>query len=86
MYWTLKYILSLKSQGIIPKINWRIVKKVNSVVSSNYCKLCLTEKFYIIESLNDKNLLNKKCELVSKCRHQNRLLLCNAQRNDSMDW
>ena len=45
-----------------------------------------TEKFYIIESLDDKNLLNKKCELVSKCRHQNRLLLCNTQRNDSMDW
>ena len=80
-----KYIWSLKSQGIIPKIKWRIVKKVNSVVSSNYCKLCLTEKFYIIESLDDKNLLNKKSELVSKCRHQNKLLLCNVKRNDSMD-
>ena len=80
-----KYIWSLKSQGIIPKIKWRIVKKVNSVVSSNYCKLCLTEKFYIIESLDDKNLLNKKSELVSKCRHQNKLLLCNVKRNYSMD-
>ena len=49
-----KYIWSLKSQGTIPKINWRIVKKVNSVVSSNYCKLCLTEKSYIIESLTTK--------------------------------
>ena len=27
-----KYIWSLKSQGIIPKIKWGIVKKVNSVV------------------------------------------------------
>ena len=56
-----------------------------SVVSSNHCKLCRTEKFYIIESLDDKNLLNKKSELVSKCRHQNKLLLCNVKRNDSMD-
>ena len=80
-----KYMWSLKSQGIIPKIKRRIVKKVNSVVSSNYCKLCLTEIFHIIESLDDKNLLNKKFELVSKCRHQNKLLSCNVKRNGSMD-
>ena len=63
----------------------RLYSVVNSVVSSNYCKLCLTEKFYIIESLCDKNLLNAKYELVSKCRHQNKLLLCNVKRNYSMD-
>ena len=80
-----KYVWSLQSQGIIPNIRWRIVKKVYSVVSSNYCKLCLTEKFYIIESLDDKNLLNTKSELVSKCRHQNKLLLCNVKRNYTMD-
>ena len=73
-----KYIWILKSQGIIPK--------VNSVISSNYCKLCLTEKFYITASLDDENLLNKKSELVNKCRHQKKLLLCNVKRNDSMDW
>ena len=81
----MKYIWNLKSQGIISKIQWRIVKKVNSVISNNYCILYLTEKFCIMESLDDKNLLNKKCELVSKCRHQNKLLLCNVKRNDSMD-
>ena len=62
-----KYVWSLQSQVIIPNIKWRIVKKVHNVISSNYCKLCLTEKFYIIESLDDKNLLNKKSELESKC-------------------
>ena len=55
-----KYIWSLQSQGIIPNIKWRIVKKVNSVVSRNYCKLCLTEKFYIIESLDEKKIIKYK--------------------------
>ena len=69
-----KIVWSLQSQGIIPNIKWRIVKKVNSLVSSNYSKLCLTEKFCIIESRDDKTLLNTKSELVSKCRQQNKLL------------
>ena len=34
-----KYVWSLQSHGIIPNIKWRIVKKVNSVVSSNYCNV-----------------------------------------------
>ena len=80
-----KYIWNLKNQGIPPIIKWRIVKKVNSKVSPNYCKLCLTEKFFIFKSLHDCNLLNKRSELVSKCRHQNKLLLCNVKRNDSMN-
>ena len=80
-----KYICSLKNQGITPIAKWRIVKKVNSKVSPNYCKLCLREKFYIIKSLDDCNLLKKRSELVSKCRHQNKFLLCNVKRNDSMD-
>ena len=55
-----KYIRTLKSQGITP-----IVKRINSKTAANYCKLCLTEKFYIIQSLDDKNLLNKKSDLVN---------------------
>ena len=45
------------------------MKRIKSKVSSNSWKLPLTVKFYIIESLHYKNLLNKKSELVSKCRH-----------------
>ena len=41
-------------------------------------------KVFIIKSLNDSNLLNKKSELISKCKHQYKLLLCNVKRNDSM--
>ena len=39
----------------------------------------------MIESLDNKNLLNKKSELASKCRHQNKFLLSNLKRIDSMD-
>ena len=80
-----KYIWSLKNQRITPIVKWRIVKKGKSKISPNYCKLCLTEKFFIIKSLDDCNLLNKRSALVSKCRHQNKLLLCNIERNDSMN-
>ena len=80
-----KYVWSLKNQGITPIVKWRIVKKVNSKVSPNYCKLCFTEKFFIIKSLDVCNLLNKRSEFVSKCSHQNKLLLCNLKRNNSID-
>ena len=60
-------------------------------IKLNFCKLCLSEKFYIIESLNDPNLLNKKTELVNTCRHQSKLLLKSlkknrySERSDTMD-
>ena len=38
-----KYIQNLKNQGITPIVKWRIVKKVNSKASKNYCKLCSKE-------------------------------------------
>ena len=78
-------IWSLKNQGITPVVKWRIVKKVNNKVSLNNCKLCLMEKIFVIKSLEDCNLLNKRSELVRKYRYQNKLLLCNWKRNDSMD-
>ena len=82
----LKYICNLNSQGTELIVKWRIVEKVKSKVSPNYCTLCLTEKAFFVEFLDDLNLLNKRSELVSKCMHQNKLLLYNVKRNDGMDW
>ena len=81
-----KCIWNLKAHGITPVVKWSIVKNVNSKTTGNYCKLCLTEKFSIIQSLDHKNVLNKKSELVNKYRHQNKLLLSNVKRKDTMDW
>ena len=47
----------------------------------NFCKLCLSEKFNIIKSLNGPNLLNKKSKLVNTCRHQTKLLLKSLKKN-----
>ena len=43
---------------------------------SGRCTLCLTEKSVIIRA-NPRGLLNKRTELISKCRHRNKYLLCN---------
>jgi len=72
-----KYVWELKEQNKSPSIKWSIVKKVNSKPINNFCKLCLMEKLYIIKSLDNKDMLNKKSELISKCRHQNEMLLSN---------
>ena len=44
-----------------------------------YCGLCITEKFYILKNLENKSLLNTRNEFISKCRHQNKLLLAGVK-------
>ena len=39
------------------------------------CKLCLTEKYHIITS--SEQLVNRRSELISKCRHENKFYLMN---------
>ena len=55
-----KYIWNLKNQGIAPIVKWEIVQKFNSKVSPNFCKLCLTEKLFIIKSLDDLQFIKPK--------------------------
>ena len=68
-----KYVRELKDAHISPVTEWSIATKVLPKTQLNFCKLCVSEKFYIIKSLNDPNLLNKKSELVNNCRHQSEL-------------
>ena len=39
------------------------------------CNFCLTEKFHIIKT--SLELINKRSELISKCRHENKFYLMN---------
>ena len=83
-----KYIRQLKDTNIASIVKWKIVAKVFSDTKINFCQLCLTEKVFIINALNDSQLLNEKSELINTCRHQKKLLLKCLKRNkrhDSMD-
>ena len=79
-----RYVWSLGENNKIPSIKWKIVKIVYSKATSSFCKLCLTEKLFILNALGDDKCLNKKTEFINKCRHQNKLFLKNVK--DNMDW
>ena len=68
-----KKMWSLKDLGKNPSVTWSILRKVKPYeAGAKMCNLCLWEKFYI---MREGNLINKRNELVSKCRHQNKFLL-----------
>ena len=65
-----------KKEKINVDLDWSILDKAKPYSSaSKKCMLCLTEKYHIIFST--KNLLNKRNELVTKCRHENKFYLRN---------
>ena len=52
--------------------------------------MCLKEKYFIIIYPHEDILLNKRSELMSKCRHENKNMLANIGNsgkinNDSID-
>ena len=55
-----------------PKISWKIVAVIRCAARINCCKLCVTEKLFIIKSFDNNQLLNKKSELVNTGRHKNK--------------
>ena len=55
-----KYVWSLKENDEIPSIKWKIVKIVYSKATSSFCKLCLTEKPFILNAFENEKCLNKK--------------------------
>ena len=59
------------------------MKTICSKETAEFCKLCLMEKLYIVNALGNERCLNKRTEFISKCYHQNKLLLKNI--TDSMD-
>ena len=62
---------------------WKIVRRCSPYnASSKRCYLCLNEKLDI-SKYRGNNLLNKKTELISKCRHQNKYTL---SKYDTKDW
>ena len=70
-----KLIWRLKDENKDYTLSWSITKRSSPYrLGSKRCDLCLTEKVAIIRA-NPKGLLNKRTELISKCRHRNKFLL-----------
>ena len=64
-----KYVWDLKKKNIDHSIKLDIMKKSNTHQrKSGTCNLCLEEKLMIIT--NKRNALNKRSEIILKCRHQ----------------
>lgn len=63
-----KLVWELKRKKQAFSINWSIIKKSNTIKrDSGQCNLCMEEK---VEILSMKSgLLNKRGEIISKCRH-----------------
>jgi len=70
-----KHIWNLKESNTPYDINWTIAASAAPYTSgSKKCDLCLTEKLLIATS-DPKTLLNKRDEIMSKCRHMNKFKL-----------
>ena len=72
----LNRIWGRKKEKIIVDLDWSILDKAKLYSpDSKKCMLCLTEKYHTIFST--KNLLNKRNELVTKRRQENKFYLEN---------
>ena len=66
---------NLKMKQLNPQTSWKIKGIYKSYIpTSKRCKLCLTEKLEILDD-PDKNLLNKRSEIISQRRHKNKYRL-----------
>ena len=70
-----KEVWKIKKKGFTPSVRWRIIKQLPAYnPETKKCLLCLGEKIEILER-EGENLLNKRSELVSTCRHKRKFLL-----------
>ena len=77
-----KELWQIKRKNYTPEITWTIIRKCFPYNYNNRkCYICLNEKLEIA-LYEGESLLNKKTELISKCRHQNKFMLL---RHDSRD-
>ena len=75
-----KRIWALKDTNVEYAVKWKILQTTPARrFGSSRCSLCLSEKYHIITA-KKAYLLNKRTELMSKCRHINKHLLKNTRK------
>ena len=71
-----KHFWSLKNKVLTPEIRWSILKRSNTPKCfDGRCNLCLEEKIQIMKYPEPEQLLDKRCELISRCRHRTKFKL-----------
>ena len=76
-------VWQMEKSGQTPVTTWKIVRQCSPYnPNSKRYNLCLNEKMEIA-TYRGSNLMNKKTELISKCRHQNKYTL---SKYDTEDW
>ena len=74
-----KLIWKLKEEATPFEISWEIESKAFPYkCGTRRCDLCLAEKVCII-CAEPKGLLNKRTELLSRCRHRNKYIIANIK-------
>ena len=77
-----KYIWDQKDNGTSYEIKWSIIKRANPYHGHpSRCNVCLSEKLCILSA--DKSTLNKRSELITKCRHENKFYAANQKQDHS---
>ena len=72
-----KHIWSLKAAEKPYSIEWTVHRKAAAYTNrTKRCNLCLAEKVAVIQA-DGMQTLNKRSELVSKCRHENKFYQAN---------
>ena len=72
-----------KSTKETPTLTWSFLKVAPAYSNiSKRCLLCLNEKLLIATYPDQKQLLNKRSQLIAKCRQENKFLLINYKTND----
>ena len=72
-----KHVWSMKRDNRQYVIDWKIRDRATSFDNtSKRCGLCTTEKYHILET-DARTRLNKRNEIVSKCRHESKYVLSN---------
>ena len=74
-----KHIWDPKNAGILYNFTRSIAAYASACrCGTRRCDLCITE-MYITVRANKKNLLNKRTEIISKCRNRNKFILKNIK-------
>ena len=73
-----RHLVELEEKGIVPdRVKWSKVQIVKPRQrGQKVCQLCLSEKTNI--AVGGVGILNKRGEVMTRCRHQDRLMLINS--------